>query len=289
MYLCRKTTVATVFFAFVGLGTATADRLKTYEATLSRLTNIALGCAELQGVVACRGDIKDVRDVLLTRMTIEQAEKYIKKHITGIKTVAKPIGKQCIIPAMLSDSVQDKVNIEISKIKLREDLIGREFSVTDLDINLKGTDYKFSPGDTEKAKKLAASNEEVAACFPHFTTRMSMLKDEYDRLTQAMLVRSNNGASFPFLGTYGAPDAKWDGCQDARLQREGFYVNFSSNSIFAHESSCKFLSWHKVNNDNYEVKMICASSKKPVIERFAISHRTLSYRGRNYRRCDHQI
>ncbi|GJD90650.1 hypothetical protein BHAOGJBA_4192 [Methylobacterium hispanicum] len=53
---------------------ATADRFRTYEATLARLTNVALGCVESEGATACRGDIQDVRDVLLTRMSRPRAE-----------------------------------------------------------------------------------------------------------------------------------------------------------------------------------------------------------------------
>lgn len=281
--------LAALLFTSVGAGTAAADRLRTYEATLARLTNIAVGCVELQGVAACRGDMKDVRDVLLTRMTSEQAEAYIRTRITTIPTAAELKGKPCIIPAMLSESVQEKINGQISKLKLQENSIGKEFAVTELNIDLKGTDYRFTPGDKERAEKLAASHAEVAACFPNFKTRMEMLKEEYDRRVNALSSRPAIGSAFPFLGTYGVPDAKWDGCEDARLQREGHYVTFSANSVFAHEASCKLVSWRKVGPEIYDVTEVCGSSKKEIVERFKVNRKSLSYRGKVYRRCDRQV
>ncbi|WP_238230790.1 hypothetical protein [Methylobacterium hispanicum] len=67
-------------------------------------------------------------------------------------------------------------------MRLRRDLIGKKFAVTDLDIDLSGSAMKVKPGDHEKARRLSESNEEVGACFPYFRTRMEQLRAEYDRL-----------------------------------------------------------------------------------------------------------
>lgn len=93
------------------------------------------------------------------------------------------------------------------------------------------------------------------------------------------------GGDFPVLGSYGVPDAKWDGCTDARLEREGRYVTFGRGTVFVHESSCRILSWRRSGDDTYDVTEACPGSRKPVVERFKIDRETLTYRGAVYRRC----
>lgn len=93
------------------------------------------------------------------------------------------------------------------------------------------------------------------------------------------------GGAFPFLGSYGAPDAKWDGCTDARLQREGRYVTFGKGTVFVHSSSCRIVSWRPAGADAYDVTEACPGSRKPVVERFRIGPDMLTYRGNVYRRC----
>lgn len=159
---------------------AAADRLRTYDATLARLTNVALGCVELQGAAACKGDIQDVRDTLLTRMSRTQAEAYIRERI--MRKAAASQTKPCMLPALQAESVQREANRLIGQMRLRRDLIGKEFAVTDLHIDLSGSAMKVKPGDHEKARRLSESNEEIMACFPFFRARMEQLRAEYDRL-----------------------------------------------------------------------------------------------------------
>lgn len=159
---------------------AAADRFKTYEATLARLTNVALGCVESEGATACRGDLKDVRDVLLTRMSRPQAEAYIRDRI--MREAAASRTKPCMLPALQAAPIQREANRLIDRMRLRRDLIGKKFAVTDLDIDLSGSAMKVNPGDQEKARKLSESNEEVMTCFPYLRTRMEQLRAEYDRL-----------------------------------------------------------------------------------------------------------
>ena len=93
------------------------------------------------------------------------------------------------------------------------------------------------------------------------------------------------GGDFPFVGSYGVPDAKWDGCADARLRREGRYVTFGRGTVFVHESSCRIVSWSRSGADTYDVTEACPGSRKPVVERFRIDRETLTLRGSVYRRC----
>lgn len=179
MHIREMAAIAVLTFSAL-TAPAAADRLRTYEASLARVTNVALGCVELQGATACRGDIQDVREILLTRMPRPQAEAYIRDRIMRAAAVSQ--AKPCILPALQAEPIQLEVNRRISQVRLRRDLIGKEFAVTDLHIDLTGSALTVKPGDREKARKLSESNEEVMACFPYFRARMDQLRAEYDRL-----------------------------------------------------------------------------------------------------------
>lgn len=104
-------------------------------------------------------------------------------------------------------------------------------------------------------------------------------------LTLCLASPAAAGGDFPFLGSYGVPDAKWDGCADARLQREGRYVTFGRGTVFVHESSCRIVSWRRSGAGSYDVTEACPGSRKAVVERFRIDRETLTLRGSVYRRC----
>ena len=162
--------------ASLALALALVPSARAADPTLARLTAAARACLDRYDgattIHACRREYGALTAYVDARMGRGRGEAYLVRQVLDADNPR--VQPRCRYKPLEAAAAQRQANREFAKLRLREDLIGRRFAVTDLD-------FEITVDDPNALDRSLRDTEEAKRCFPFYRERLEVLRAEFDR------------------------------------------------------------------------------------------------------------